>query len=129
LSPGRRTPARSNEPQALGSVIEALGAERRLAAGLLLGTLGRRWDAVVGERLAEETAPAALDGGVLWVRASSAAWAAQIKFLAGEVTAAANRLLENNERPRAASPNPLGGGDEKPVREVRVVVEAGPTAR
>lgn len=129
MSRARKGPARSSEPQALGAVLDALGAERRLASGLLLGRLGRRWEAVVGERLAEESGPAALEGGVLFVRASSAAWAAQIKFLAREVVAAANRVL--------AEAGPVGGGPDRvggtapgePITEVRLAVQAGPRAR
>jgi predicted nucleic acid-binding Zn ribbon protein len=120
---------RSTEPQALGSVLDALGAERRLATGLLLGRLGRHWEAVVGERLAEESAPAALEGGVLFVRATSAGWAAQIKFLAKEIRAAANRVLAHGGRPVRA---PAGAEEEdlkEPIREVKVVVEAGPMTR
>jgi predicted nucleic acid-binding Zn ribbon protein len=74
-----------------------------------LGQLGRRWGSVVGERLDQETDPVALEGGVLLIRASSAAWAAQIRFLASEVRIRANDVL--------------GGGA---IREVRVTVDAGP---
>jgi hypothetical protein len=45
------------------------------------------------------------DQGALLVRASTAAWAAQVRFLAEEIAAAANRLL----------------GDDR-VASVRVVV-------
>ena len=70
------------------------------------GELGRSWASVVGERLAEESAPVSLDDqGALLVRASTAAWAAQVRFLAEEIVAAANRLL----------------GDDR-VTSVRVVV-------
>jgi hypothetical protein len=60
---------------------------------LTLGQLGRRWEDVVGERLARECGPAALEGGSLLVRASSAAWAAQVKFLAAELRDRANQVL------------------------------------
>lgn len=114
MSPARGK-NRSDEPQALASVLDALGAERTLGAGLLLGTLGRSWDSVVGDRLAEESAPAALEDGVLLVRASSSAWAAQIRFLAGEIKEGANGVLA--VRPEAS---------KSPIREVRVVVDPGP---
>ena len=100
-----------------------------MATGLLLGRLGRRWEAVVGERLAEESAPAGLEGGVLFVRASSAGWAAQIKFLAKEVRAAANRILSDGENPGTVSSGAREGGPKEPIREVKVVVEAGPMSR
>src|SRR5437867_3784379 len=129
LSPARRGPGRSDEPEVLGIVLDALGAERRLAAGLVLGSLGRRWEEVVGERLAQESAPAALEGGVLLVRASSAAWAAQIKFLARQITEQANRALECGPGLDPSSERPLEIAREASIREVRVLVEPGPTTQ
>jgi predicted nucleic acid-binding Zn ribbon protein len=84
---------RSEEVQPLGVVLDSLATDRPLASGLALGQLGRRWQDVVGERLARECGPAALEGGQLLVRASSAAWAAQVKFLAAEVRDRANEVL------------------------------------
>ena len=90
----RGRPPRSSEAEDLSSVLDALLGEGTLRAGRAVGVLGRSWASVVGERLAEESAPVSLDdqGGLL-VRASSAAWAAQVRFLSGEITAAANRVL------------------------------------
>jgi len=99
---------RADEPEVLGSVLQALAAGRPWSAGMALGKLGRRWERVVGERLAMECVPAALDGGVLVVRASSAGWGAQIRFLEGEVRRRANEAL---------------GADL--VREVKVTVGGG----
>jgi predicted nucleic acid-binding Zn ribbon protein len=129
LSRAERRVRRTEEPQPLGAVLDGLGGEPRLASGLLLGNLGRRWDAVVGERLAEESAPAALEGGVLVVKASSAPWAAQIKFLAKEIREASNRVLGEGTPPGTAVkglPRALPGN---PIREVRVVVDPGPRSR
>jgi predicted nucleic acid-binding Zn ribbon protein len=86
--------------------------KRPWASGISLGQLGRRWDSVVGERLAQETVPLALEGGVLLIRASSAAWAAQVRFLASEVRDRANEVLGT-----------------APIREVKVSVDAGPVTR
>lgn len=105
-SPWRK--GRTDDPEGLGSVLDALAAGRPWSAGIALGELGRRWDGVVGERLAMECAPASLDGGVLVIRASSATWGAQIRFLEGEIRGRANAAL---------------GGEV--VREVRVTVGGG----
>jgi predicted nucleic acid-binding Zn ribbon protein len=90
-------------------VLEGLLGQRPWASGISLGELGRRWGSVVGERLGQETAPVALEGGVLLIRATSTAWAAQVRFLASEVRARANDVL-------------VGG----PIRDVKVIVDAGP---
>jgi predicted nucleic acid-binding Zn ribbon protein len=109
LSPtsgGERGPiSRSEREEALGAVLSELTTGRPWASGMALGQLGRRWPDVVGERLARESAPAGLVSGVLIVRASSAAWGAQVSFLAREVGEKANATLGK----------PM-------VREVRVVV-------
>ena len=102
----RGRPPRSSEAEELSSVLEGLLGDRVLRAGRAVGVLGRSWASVVGERLAEESAPVSLDDqGALLVRASSAAWAAQVRFLSAGISEAANRLL----------------GDDR-VASVRVVV-------
>lgn len=72
---------------------------------MVLGELGRRWHEVVGDTLSRECAPAALHGDVLVVRASSAPWAAQLRFLQGDIATRANEVL-----------------GAKKIREVRVTV-------
>jgi hypothetical protein len=47
----------------------------------------------MGHPLAQVTSPARFDEGVLVVRAQSAAWGAQVQFLAAEVRARANATL------------------------------------
>jgi predicted nucleic acid-binding Zn ribbon protein len=109
----RRAPGRERSTEATGisSVIEEMLGDASLAAGLAVGVLGREWVSVVGERLATETEPFGLDDrGALLIRASTAAWAAQVKFLSAGIAEAANRVL---------------GRDG--VRSVRVLVR-GPTS-
>lgn len=92
---GRRWPnrGRAEEPEGLGAVLDSITGGRPWSAGMALGVLGRQWGAVVGERLAMETVPVALEGGVLVVRASSAGWGAQIRFLEGQVRDRINEAL------------------------------------
>jgi predicted nucleic acid-binding Zn ribbon protein len=85
--------ARSDDPERIDAVIEGLRMERAWRSGLALGELGRRWAEVVGVRLALETRPAALERGLLVVAASSSGWAAQVRFLRGQVREKANRVL------------------------------------
>lgn len=104
--PGGRRVERSGEIEPIGSVIGEIVEGRRWTSGLGLGRLARRWEAVVGERLAGETRPLRLEGGVLWIGAVNAAWGAQIRFLAREI---------------GANASPIAG---VPIRDVRVVVDA-----
>ncbi len=102
---GRPAAERSNTPEKLGVVLEGLLQQSPWGPGMALGELGRRWAEVVGDTLSRECTPAALHGDVLVVRASSAPWAAQLRFLQGDIAARANEVL----------------GAEK-VRDVRVAV-------
>lgn len=106
-APGRE---RTSEAHGLRSVLDEMLSDASLRTGVATGVLGRDWASVVGERLADETEPLGLDDrGTLLVRASTAAWAAQVNFLSSGIAEAANRVL---------------GGDS--VRSVRVLVR-GPT--
>jgi predicted nucleic acid-binding Zn ribbon protein len=84
---------RSKDGEGLGAVLDGLLGGRPWRAGMTLAALGRSWPDVVGERLAEESRPAAVDRGVLTVKASSAAWAAQIRFLGEEIARRSNEVL------------------------------------
>ena len=106
-----RPDERKADPQDLGGVLDGLLAGSAWEAGLSLGELGRRWPSVVGERLAEEVRPAALRSGVLLVRASSQAWAAQVRFLARDVGRRANEVLG---RPVVRDVRVVVGEDRRP---------------
>jgi predicted nucleic acid-binding Zn ribbon protein len=104
---GGRPPARSDRPRPLGEVVEEVLADPAFARGVPVGRLAAAWAEVVGPRLAAETAPASLEGGVLTVEASTGPWGAQARFLGEEIRRKANAAL---------------GGEV--VRAVRVVVGA-----
>jgi predicted nucleic acid-binding Zn ribbon protein len=84
---------RSPEPVALGDIVAGLLGSREFSAGAKIGHLTQDWREVVGERLAQESAPAALDGGVLVVACSTSAWAAQIGFLSKDIAVKVNERL------------------------------------
>lgn len=97
---GRADRGRSDPPEAgagIGAVIRQALAQPRMRRGLSLGKLVRSWEDVVGPRLARETAPVALEAGALVVAASTAAWGAQVRFLAGDVARRANETLGADE--------------------------------
>lgn len=101
----RRTEGPSDEPVQLGEVIDNLLSEQVFARGMPVARLAASWAAVVGERLASETAPATLEGGVLTVMATSGPWGVQARFLHEEIRRRADEAL---------------GGDQ--VDAVRIVV-------
>jgi predicted nucleic acid-binding Zn ribbon protein len=89
----------------LGDVLDSLLAEQLFARGMPVARLASSWANIVGERLASETAPSALEDGVLTVTAASGPWGAQARFLHEEI--------------RKRAEEALGHGS---VRSVRVVV-------
>jgi len=101
----RRSSEPSREPVELGEVIDSLMAEQVFARGLPVAQLAAAWSSVVGERLASETAPATLEGGVLTVTATSGPWGAQARFLHEEI--------------RRRADEALGGGQ---ISAVRIIV-------
>lgn len=94
-----------DEGDRVGSVLRRVLGEPKLRRGLTLGHLARRWDEVVGDRLASVTWPVALDQRSLVVAAAGPAWASQARFLAEEIRRKAAEV--------AGAPG---------IREVRVVV-------
>jgi predicted nucleic acid-binding Zn ribbon protein len=101
---GRKRP-RSDDAFSLGEIVDGLMRERVFSRGMPVAELASRWPEIVGERLAAETAPAALEQGVLTVEVSSGPWGAQAKFLHEEIRGKADEAL---------------GGEQ--VRQVRIVV-------
>jgi predicted nucleic acid-binding Zn ribbon protein len=102
---GKRRGRASDEPVPLGEVLDGLLAEQLFARGMPVAQLAASWSDVVGGRLASETAPTALEGGVLTVTATSGPWGAQARFLHEEI--------------RRRADEALGGGQ---VGSVRIVV-------
>jgi len=100
--------------EGIGSVLDQLLERRPWRSGRALGELARRWTEVVGDRLAAESTPLSLDAGILVVRASTAPWAAQIRFLAAEVARRANEVMVEDR------------GTGGPITAVRVTVDPGP---
>jgi hypothetical protein len=88
-----RKDLRTLQATQIGEVLDGLLRERAFARGVPIGTLAASWDLVVGPRLARESAPVSLDGGVLVVAASTGPWGAQVRFLAEEVRRRANEAL------------------------------------
>ena len=88
-----RTDPRSAESSPIGDIVEGLLSEELFARGLPIGRLASLWPQLVGERLAAETAPSSLEGGVLTVEATNGPWGAQARFLNEEIRRLADEAL------------------------------------
>jgi predicted nucleic acid-binding Zn ribbon protein len=102
---GGRTRPRSDDLASLGEIVDGLMREQVFSRGMPVAQLASRWPEIVGARLAAETAPAALDEGILTVEVSTGPWGAQATFLHEEIKRKADEAL--------------GGGR---VEHVRIVV-------
>jgi len=96
---------RAERPVALGEIVDELMRREVFSRGVPVAELASRWPSIVGERLASETAPVALDEGVLTVRVTTGPWGAQATFLQEQIRRRADEAL---------------GGDA--VRAIRVIV-------
>jgi hypothetical protein len=107
---GRHRERRSKDPVGLGAVVDGLLAQDVFSRGMPIAKLMASWPQLVGERLAQATQPASLEGGLLVIRASDGPWGAQAMFLADEI--------------RKRADEALGGGV---VKRVRIVVGRAPS--
>lgn len=89
---GRRRP-RSDDAVTMADIVDGLMREEVFSRGMPVAQLASRWPSIVGERLAAETAPAALEERVLTVEVSSGPWGAQARFLHGEIRRKADEAL------------------------------------
>jgi hypothetical protein len=90
---GHRKDERTLKATPIGDVVDGLLKERTFARGLPIGQLASDWAAVVGPRLAAESAPVSLERGVLVVAATTGPWGAQVRFLAEQIRERADAAL------------------------------------
>ncbi|HET9254702.1 MAG TPA: DciA family protein [Pseudonocardiaceae bacterium] len=69
------------DPQLLGRLASRIAADRGWGDRLSSGVVFARWAQLVGPDIAEHSQPVSLNDGELLVRASSTAWATQLRLL------------------------------------------------
>ncbi|HVW43754.1 MAG TPA: DciA family protein [Amycolatopsis sp.] len=77
--------ADARDPQPLGRLVSRLSSERGWAPRLAHGQVFGEWSRLVGDEVAEHAQPVALKDGELTVRATSTAWATQLRLLQGQL--------------------------------------------
>ncbi|VVJ23502.1 Zn-ribbon-containing [Amycolatopsis camponoti] len=75
------------DPQPLGRLVSRMVAERGWNESVTTARVFAQWGRLVGEDVAEHAQPVALKDGELTVRASSTAWATQLRLLQGKLLA------------------------------------------
>ena len=100
----------ARDPQPIGAVADALIHTRGWEEPLEVAGVVSRWGEIVGEAIAEHTRVERFEDGTLVVRASSTAWATQVRLLQGSLRARIGEVV---------------GADV--VREITVLGPAGPS--
>ena len=92
---GWRSPRddRTGDAVRLGDIVDGLMHEEAFSRGIPIAELASRWRQIVGDRLAAETSPTSLEGGVLTVAATNGPWGAQARFLHEQIRLKANQAL------------------------------------
>ncbi len=75
----------ARDPQRVGDVAEALVDARGWRERVEVASVVGRWREIVGDAVADHTTIERFEEGCLVVRASSTAWATQVKLLMGEL--------------------------------------------
>lgn len=89
---------RGQDPAPLADLLGGATRRRRGWATRLEGArVHGLWIEIAGEQLGRHTEPVRLHGGVLVVRADSATWATQVRYLGGELAERANAVLGSEQ--------------------------------
>jgi len=88
--------------EALGEVIRAEGWSTEISVHALLG----RWPALVGDAVAQHSAPESFAAGVVTVRTDSTAWASQLRLMTPLLLAKLNAALGDGTIKRIAVRGP-----------------------
>lgn len=73
------------DPQPLGRLMGQVAKRRGWEDNVTTGRLFAQWGRIVGEDIAAHATPERLEDGVLYVRASSTAWATQLRLVAADI--------------------------------------------
>lgn len=80
-------------PSPLGDALSGFVTSRRWQQRLRGAAVHNHWEEIVGAELIARCQPVRLAGGVLVVRAESAAWATQLRYMTTQLRDQVNRVL------------------------------------
>lgn len=106
------------DPQPLGRLVSRLVADRGWNESVTTARVFAQWGRLVGEDVAEHAQPVALKDGELTVRASSTAWATQLRLLQGKLLAKIAAGVGNGVVKRMRIQGPMAPSWRKGPRHV-----------
>jgi predicted nucleic acid-binding Zn ribbon protein len=110
IRPPYRPPDVEAGPRPIGRAFDGYLREKGLAEVSRLAELAAIWPEVVGDDIARHASPRLLRGDLLVVEVDHSAWAAELRFLAGEIL---KRIEETFGRPIATSLNVRVRADQR----------------
>ncbi len=75
------TPRDSDEPKAVGELIEELVKKREWQSGLQEGEIFVRWAEIVGEEIANRALPIEINKNILIIKCNTTSWATQLNLV------------------------------------------------
>jgi predicted nucleic acid-binding Zn ribbon protein len=114
--PRQRGRARRDDPQPLSTALDGLLADQGWRLAAKVGSVFGRWDQLVGAEVAAHTRPERFSDGELMVIADSAAWATQVRLLAGTLVRRLNEELGHGTVTRVVVRGPAGPRRMGPLR-------------
>jgi predicted nucleic acid-binding Zn ribbon protein len=110
--------ADARDPQPLGRLVSRLVSDRGWNESVSGARVFAQWARLVGEDVAEHAQPVALKDGELTVRASSTAWATQLRLLQGKLLAKIAAGVGNGVVKRMRIQGPMAPSWRKGPRHV-----------
>lgn len=110
--------ADARDPQPLGRLVSRLVSDRGWSESVTGARVFAQWARLVGEDVAEHAQPVALKDGELTVRASSTAWATQLRLLQGKLLAKIAAGVGNGVVKRMRIQGPMAPSWRKGPRHV-----------
>ncbi len=107
------------DPALLGSAVDKLVTDSGWATDVAVRSVFARWQALVGEEVANHCTPQGFDDGSLIVRTDSTAWATELKLLAPTVVRRLNEELGHGTVARIVVQGPAGVSWRRGPRSVR----------
>ena len=91
--PKNDKPVRSAGPQPLGDIFSKFLAQRGWKEPVAVGSVLADWSSIVGPQIAENTEVESFENATLILRASSTAWATQLRLLTPQLMHKFNDVL------------------------------------
>lgn len=108
-TPKGDAPVRSAGPQPLGDIFSKFIAQRGWKEPVAVGSVLADWSSIVGPQIAENAKVESFENATLILRASSTAWATQLRLLTPQLMHKFNEVLGTDVITKLEIKGPAGG--------------------